>query len=165
MYILAQTSRINITSSPQHCPHASSLLSEGIGVNGSVPALFKYHHICQNDIQRLCFYDENYLCICQSDHYRAECFGHDTQLDHCNKCLSGGKCVQGDLNDPNDFICICPPSYYGRHCEFSLESSVNTTTSSFFSSTSKGLKIGHTSIGFLLFTIGFLNTFYLFIYI
>jgi hypothetical protein len=29
MYILAQTSRINITSFPEYCPHASSLLSKG----------------------------------------------------------------------------------------------------------------------------------------
>src|SRR5207248_153471 len=73
IYSLTQKSLINITSIPQHCPYVSSLLSK---TNGSVSAVFKYHRICQSDVQRLCFYDENYLCICQSDHYRAECFGH-----------------------------------------------------------------------------------------
>jgi hypothetical protein len=111
--------------------------------NEFLPSVFLYHQICRNDTERLCFHDENYLCICQSDHYRAECFIHDTQLDHCNRCLSGGKCVQGDINDPNDFICICPPPYYGRFCEF------GTTTS-------KAVVISYISITFLLFNIAFL---------
>jgi hypothetical protein len=103
-------------------------------------SVFLYHSICQNDTQRLCFYDENYLRICQSDHYRAEYFGHDIQLDHCNNCLADGRCVQGDLNHPNDFFCICFPSYYGHHCEFNSKP-FSTTTDSFHSSTSTAIKI------------------------
>jgi hypothetical protein len=132
-------------------------------VNEIYPSVFVYHHICQNDTQRLCFHDENYLCLCELDHYRAECFGHDTQLDRCNNCLSGGKCVRGDLNDSSDFICICPPSHYGQHCEFSSVS-FNTTTGSFPSSTSKAITIGYTFIIFLLFNIDFVYNFYLFIH-
>ncbi|CAF1130948.1 unnamed protein product [Adineta steineri] len=80
MYALLQM-MINITSSPEHCPHVSSLLSEF--TNSSVPIVFRYHHICQNDNQSFCFHDENYLCICDSDNYRAECFIHNPQIDHC----------------------------------------------------------------------------------
>ncbi|CAF4374171.1 unnamed protein product [Rotaria socialis] len=105
---------INITSSPQNCPHALSLLSEMRRIDESVPAIFKYHNICRNDTQHICFYDENYICICQPDHYGANCFIHDTQLDHCDKCLSGGKCLQGDPKDLNDFICLCPSCHQGH---------------------------------------------------
>jgi hypothetical protein len=170
MYILIQTWKVNITSSPQYCPHVSSLLSEGTDINQSVPAVFWYHHICRNNTQRFCFHDENYLCICELDHYRAECFRHDTQLDHCQYCLSGGKCLRGDLNDPSDFTCLCPPSHHGRRCEFSLESFNATTPQSFSTATiststsgSKRIKIDCVSITTLLFSIyGFLNHFSLF---
>jgi len=129
-------------------------------VNKSLPLVFLYHQICRNGTQHLCFHDENYLCICQSDHYRAECFIHDTQLDHCNKCLSGGKCLQGDIKDPNDFICICPPSYHGRFCELGTTTNANLVTT-----TSKAVVISFISITFLLFNIAFLYNVYLFIHI
>jgi hypothetical protein len=136
-------------------------------VNKSLSPVFLYHLICRNDSQRLCFHDENYLCICQSDHYRAECFIHDTQLDHCNKCLSGGTCLQGDIKDPNDFICICPPSYYGRFCESGTTTNANlgtttnanlgtTTNANLGTTTSKAVVISYISITFLLFNIAFL---------
>ncbi|CAF3365925.1 unnamed protein product [Rotaria socialis] len=118
MYLLHQ-SEINITTSPERCPHASSLLHTAI--DQSVPDVFKYHHICQNDAKRFCFHDENYLCICQPSHYRTECFGHNIQLDHCDNCLSGGKCIQGDRNHHNDFICLCSSCQQGLRCEFSLQ--------------------------------------------
>ncbi|CAF2229873.1 unnamed protein product [Rotaria magnacalcarata] len=118
MYLLHQ-SEINITTSPERCPHASSLLHAAI--DQSVPDVFKYHHICQNDGKRFCFHDENYLCICQPNHYRTECFGHNIQLDHCDNCLSGGKCVQGDRNHHNNFICLCSSCQQGLRCEFSLQ--------------------------------------------
>ena len=158
IYNLISRSIINITSIPQHCPHVSSLLLENSNDSSSVPAVFKYHYICRNDISRLCFYDENYLCICETDHYRAECFSHDTNLDHCNHCFSGGKCLLGDRNDPADFICLCPPSYYGHRCEFSLEF-FNTTTRSTPSSSSTKRQIGYGFIVFLLFIYNF-NPFY-----
>jgi hypothetical protein len=134
--------------------------------------------ICRTDTQHLCFHDEIYLCLCQSDHYRAECFNHNIQIDRCNNCLSDGKCIQGDLNDPNDFICICPPDYYGHRCEFhsqtfnsttnaflnstsnafrSSTSSafLNSTSSAYLNSTSKAMQISYASLVFLFSIIGF----------
>ena len=144
-----------------------------VDVNKSIPIVFQYHHICRSDTQRFCFHDDSYVCICQLDHYRAECFNHNTQLDHCNYCLSGGKCLQGDPNDRNDFICLCLPSYYGSRCEFSSEQ-FNITTSSFSSiATTKSsvadalkvAKITYMPIILLIFVTDFLNDFYFFGYI
>ncbi len=132
--------------------------------------MFKYHQLCRNYSNLFCFHDENYVCICQSDHYRVECFRHDTQLDHCNKCLSDGKCLQGDLKDPNDFICFCPPSSYGPRCEFSSEQfntttdifPINTTTKSSLANALKAVENSY--IILLIFLSGLLNDLHLFSY-
>jgi hypothetical protein len=131
------------------------LLSE---IDQSVSPVFKYHHICRNDTQRFCFYDENYFCICQQDHYRAECFVHDPQLDHCENCLSRGKCLQGDPKDPNDFICLCPSCHQGHRCEFSMQA-FGFTLDSLLVNYSKEVKIIYVSIVCLLFIIGLFNNF------
>ncbi|UJR12875.1 hypothetical protein I4U23_017049 [Adineta vaga] len=153
IYFLYQT-KINITSSPYHCPHASSLLSEEI--DHFVTAIFKYHYICQNDTERLCFYDENYFCICEKDRYRAECFILDIQHDRCSKCLFGGKCLQGDLQNPNDFICFCPFCHQGDRCEFSMQA-FSFTLDSLLVGCSKKSKIIYSSIVCLLCIVGFCN--------
>ena len=120
--------------------------------------VFKYHRICQNDTERFCFHDEKYLCICESDHYRAECFGYNAQLDHCKNCLSGGKCIQGDRNDQDDFICLCPLCHQGDRCEFSIQA-FGFTLDSLLIDFSKELKIIYVSLVFLLFIIGLFNNF------
>ncbi|CAF3372263.1 unnamed protein product [Rotaria socialis] len=151
IYFLSNQHKINITSSPQHCPHTSILLSERI--NNSVAAVFKYHHICRNDTERVCFYDQNYFCICQQDHDRAECFIRDIEQDRCHQCLSGGTCLQGDLKDPNDFICLCPSCHQGHRCEFSMQA-FGFTLDSLIVNYLKPVKIIYASIACLLFIIG-----------
>ena len=118
--------------------------------------MFKYHHICRNDNQTFCFYDENYFCLCDEDHYRADCFILGIEYDQCSKCLSGGKCVQGDLKDPNDFICLCPSCYYGHKCEFN-SAAFGFTLDSLLISESKQVKIVYVCLVALLFIIGFFN--------
>jgi hypothetical protein len=70
--------------------------------------------------------------------------------------LSGGKCLQGDLKDPNDLICLCPSCHYGHLCEFNSES-FGFTLDSLFIKDSKKVKIVYVSLVFLLFIIGFFN--------
>ncbi len=121
-----------------------------------VPSVFKYHHVCRNDNQSFCFYDENYFCICQDDNYRAECFINDIEHDRCSKCLSGGKCLQGDLKDPNDFICLCPSCHQGHRCESNMQA-FGFTLDSLLVNYSKKVKIIYVSIVFVLFMIGLFN--------
>ena len=64
---------------------------------------------------------KKYLCICEEDHYRAECFGYNPSTDRCSHCLSGGYCLQGDVNIRNDFLCLCPRCHHGKRCEYSTE--------------------------------------------
>ncbi|CAF3252140.1 unnamed protein product [Rotaria socialis] len=92
MYASHQTA-IKITSLSKKCPHVSSLLSKSN--ESTIPAVTHYHHICRNNSELFCFYDDNYLCICDTPSFPLECFIHNTQLDRCEKCLSRGKCFQG----------------------------------------------------------------------
>lgn len=119
----------------------------------AVPPVFKYHHICKNDKKRFCFHDLNNLCICQVDNYRVDCFRQDPHLDHCDFCLSGGKCVKSGLKDSYHFICLCPYCYQGRFCEFSLHA-FGFTIDSLLVSSSTTVKAAYITLACLIFAIG-----------
>jgi hypothetical protein len=93
-----------------------------LDIDRQIPHSFLYHQICKNNASRLfCFYDETYLCLCRSSDYRAQYFIHNAQIDHCDKCLSGGQCFQGNPNDNNDFLCLCPSCHQGHRCQFDFQ--------------------------------------------
>ena len=86
-------------------------------------AVFSYHRFCQakqnTNTTLTCFRDLNYVCVCESDHYRAECFVYNRLIDRCSVCLSNGFCLKGELKDKTDFLCLCSGCHYGQMCEFS----------------------------------------------
>ncbi|CAF1172971.1 unnamed protein product [Adineta ricciae] len=145
IYLRTKQTIINVTSSPYDCPPSAS-------------PLFRYHHICRNQTERLCFYDEAFLCICQRDHYRVDCFLYDTQLDQCDKCLSAAKCLQGNLKDADDVICLCPSCHQGPRCEFSMQA-FGITLDSLLVECSRKVKIMYASIVCLLVIIGLFNNY------
>ena len=116
LYIRVNEPSIIINSTPEYCPSVASLLS----LRGDYPnaAVFKYHLLCRNNDKLFCFYDDNYLCICEENHTHVDCFGLDTSVDQCNFCFSDGKCLRGNLDNPTDIICFCPKCSRGRRCEF-----------------------------------------------
>lgn len=149
LYVQPNAPILNIVSTPVMCPHSSTLLS-GEGV------VFRYHNICRTD--RFCFYDETYVCICESGHYRAECFGHDLALDQCDRCLSQGRCVRGDLDDENAFVCLCPYCHQGQLCEFSMEA-LGFTIDSLLAPDSTGIRLVYVSVTLLMMAAGCFTNF------
>ena len=97
--------------------------------NGS--QVIEYHSICQSHPDVLCFVDNTYVCICEEDHSRVECFNHDDSTDKCHRCEAKGRCLKG-RND-EDIVCLCPPCHEGRRCQFNLESFSFTLDQLFFS--------------------------------
>jgi hypothetical protein len=91
----------------------------------STTSVFFYHLICQSKkntkTSLTCFRDLNYLCICELDHYRAECFEYNRSIDQCSSCLSNGYCLKGELNEKSNFICLCERCHYGQMCQYSNE--------------------------------------------
>jgi hypothetical protein len=84
--------------------------------------VFKYHRLCIDNSTLLCFFDDSYLCICDANHTRAECFGYDHHLDVCSHCLAGGQCLKTDRSQDDKYICVCPRCSSGHSCEFSSQS-------------------------------------------
>jgi hypothetical protein len=128
-------------------------------VNSSkIPNVFKYHNLCLNDRLLFCFYDMDYLCICQEDHSRVDCFGHATRsgLDHCEQCLSGGKCVKGSPDDPSDFVCLCPHCHEGLQCQFSMQA-FGITLDYLLIADSTNIQSMYIAFAFILFIVGFFN--------
>jgi hypothetical protein len=170
LFIQPNATTINITSTPQHCPHISSLLSISKSydlsheyMNNVVflmyiddETIFKYHRICQNDTQRFCFYDGIYLCVCRPDHKRVECFSYDPFLERCSSCLAGGTCVKEDLKNAKNFVCLCPYCYQGHQCQFSLEL-FGFTLDLLIASDSITLQYIYISIAVLIFVVGAFN--------
>jgi hypothetical protein len=83
--------------------------------------VFQYHLLCDAPYSLMCFHDDNYFCVCDIYNH-AECFRYDSTLDKCSgQCRAGGQCIHGDLDNPRDFICLCPRCYYGNVCEYNTE--------------------------------------------
>ena len=88
----------------------------------SVSSPIQYHRVCIDNTSLLCFRDEMYLCVCGLNYTHVECFLYNDQLDRCTHCLAGGRCLRGDHNQSNDFLCLCPSCYSGRRCQFNSKS-------------------------------------------
>ncbi|CAF1622912.1 unnamed protein product, partial [Adineta ricciae] len=88
----------------------------------------EYHQICITNTSKFCFHDDSYLCICKTDHTRAECFLYDSTLDRCSFCLAGGLCLKG-----NHILCLCPLCYSGLQCQFNSKSLTVTLDQLFYS--------------------------------
>ncbi|UJR14502.1 hypothetical protein I4U23_001498 [Adineta vaga] len=101
------------------CHHVNKLFQ----VHEDEISPFKYHYLCRNRTKLLlCFHDMNYLCICDENHIRAECFVYDHSSDRCSNCMASGRCIQGNRLRADDYLCICLPCHSGKFCQFSSES-------------------------------------------
>ncbi len=87
--------------------------------------VFKYHELCRPDQENrsliICFRDDHYFCLCNMSIERAQCLRFDPDSDKCHHCLSGGQCIRGNLQQEQDFICLCPRCMYGSVCQFSAQ--------------------------------------------
>lgn len=79
-------------------------------------------------------------------------------IDHCDECLSGGRCIRGDIQKTNDFICICHFCSQGARCEFSLRAFGFTLDSLLVSHTTP-IHIVYISVVVILFYIGLFNNY------
>ena len=82
----------------------------------------RYHQICRDNLDLLCFRDDVYLCVCGENNTRVECFLYNNELDRCLHCLAEGRCLKGNLHLANDFVCLCPACHSGRECQFNTKS-------------------------------------------
>ena len=108
-----------------------------------------YYKTCHKNRSLLYCRDDVYLGICGRDRPRAECFFYDDQLDECSRCLAGGLCLQGNSQQWNEFICLCPSCHSGQQCQFHTESFVFTLDQLLFNDLSSDQR--RTTISLLIF--------------
>ncbi|CAF4466835.1 unnamed protein product, partial [Rotaria sp. Silwood2] len=81
-----------------------------------------YPLLCRQDPQLMRFYDEYYMCICDSDRF-SNCFQFNKTIKYdCSGkilCYNDGQCFFNNETCPTAFICVCNDCYYGRQCQFS----------------------------------------------
>lgn len=126
---------------------------------------FEYHRLCNDNINLLCFMDDSYLCICDQNHTRVDCFDYDYSLDQCSRCLTGGRCIKGDLSTTtiNEFVCICVRCDHGRLCQFSSRE-LSFTLDSLIGQESRGVQSTiYLAFATLIFVIGGLTNYASFI--
>ncbi|CAF1379996.1 unnamed protein product [Rotaria sordida] len=87
--------------------------------------LVKYYPLlCRQNLELMCFYDEYYMCVCDSDRY-SNCFQFKhTMKNDCsgkNLCYNNGRCFRNNETCPTTFMCVCNDCYYGRQCQFSTK--------------------------------------------
>ncbi|CAF1470016.1 unnamed protein product [Adineta ricciae] len=79
---------------------------------------YKYHNLCRQNHSLFCFFDDHYLCICDADHYRVECFGYNHNLERCSSCFANSQCLIENRLYQDKYICLCPQCRSGRLCQF-----------------------------------------------
>ena len=112
------------------CVDIRCLLSDNDTEILSNDSPIKYHLFCRNRTDFFCFRDEFYVCLCDGDHSRVECFRYDSKLDQCSHCLAGGRCLKGW--ETTNFICLCPLCHSGKNCQFNSNSFAFTLEQLFF---------------------------------
>ncbi|CAF1113852.1 unnamed protein product [Adineta steineri] len=94
-------------------------------INQHLLKRIKYYHIpCQEQINLICFYDSNHICLCDLAR-QTNCFEFDHNVTYdCrgyNLCENDGKCFQDKQTCPTSAFCSCPECYYGSRCQFSTQ--------------------------------------------
>ena len=80
-----------------------------------------FRSFCLNSTYGSCFLSQSYLCYCDhSNISHSDCLSYEQRYMSCTYCSNRGHCVQGDLVNKTDFVCICPKCVTGLLCQFSL---------------------------------------------
>ncbi|CAF1305466.1 unnamed protein product, partial [Didymodactylos carnosus] len=121
LYLLYHACTINIENvsitNRVECSNVKSLFEKlNIPIN-----VKNYHLPCKYDKSLRCFFDEDYLCICDKHNDPVQCYLYDHHFHICRNqtCLQKGVCLHGNIYNGGDWICVCPNCAYGRLCQFS----------------------------------------------
>ncbi|CAF4559165.1 unnamed protein product [Rotaria socialis] len=109
----------------QRCYSIKDLFNDTFSSYAYLTQTKYYPLVCRQNLQIMCFYDQNLTCICDNDRF-SNCFPFNhTSSNDCqgyNQCKNNGQCFQNNETCSTKTICICPDCYYGSQCQFSTES-------------------------------------------
>ncbi|UJR34502.1 hypothetical protein I4U23_021910 [Adineta vaga] len=110
-FIESEYIETKLLSNQQQCVFIDQLLNITIKSYSYLDRIKYYPFFCRQNKELMCFYDENYMCLCDLDRF-SNCFmfDHNAAYD-CqgeNDCENGGKCFQDNTTCPVVSLCICP---------------------------------------------------------
>ncbi|CAF1101321.1 unnamed protein product [Adineta ricciae] len=119
----ATKSTLNLTlklNKENYCPHTNDIFNLLNDTYQTRNIVAKYHTLCENITSKnsslLCFIDDNYFCLCD-ENAMAQCFPYNEKFDQCKECLVQGRCIKGNIDSPNDYLCLCPRCHFGSKCQ------------------------------------------------
>ncbi|UJR16910.1 hypothetical protein I4U23_003808 [Adineta vaga] len=108
----------------QRCLSINELFNQTLRSYSRYHRIKYYPYLCRQNFKVMCFYDENYMCICDQDRF-SNCFTFNRTIKYdCqdeNPCENGGQCFQDNVTCPSSRICSCDDCYYGAKCQFSTK--------------------------------------------
>ncbi|CAF4963327.1 unnamed protein product [Rotaria sp. Silwood1] len=106
------------------CLSVHDLLNETFRQYEYLRRIKYYPLLCRQYSQLMCFYEENYTCICDTDRF-SNCFEFNRTIRYdCsgkNLCYNDGRCFLNNKTCPSTFTCVCNDCYYGTQCQFSTK--------------------------------------------
>ncbi|CAF3844736.1 unnamed protein product [Rotaria sp. Silwood1] len=98
------------------CLSVHDLLNETFRQYEYLRRIKYYPLLCRQYSQLMCFYEENYTCICDTDRF-SNCFEFNRTIRYdCsgkNLCYNDGRCFLNNKTCPSTFTCVCNDCYYG----------------------------------------------------
>ncbi|CAF4494923.1 unnamed protein product, partial [Didymodactylos carnosus] len=90
-----------------YCPNVQEILNSTVMKFSRLRRIKYYQKPCRENIDLVCFYDEQYFCLCDQTH-DSECFYFDHNIQKCAYCENDGICINDNEKNPLNYVCICP---------------------------------------------------------
>lgn len=122
---IAQAINISSTVTPSHrCHHIYELFNKTFVELHILQRLKKYHSPCQKNHELMCFYDDEFTCLCNLDRH-ANCFSftpkQNIELNDYTYCEHGSTRLYDRTICPEQSMCLCPDCFHGSRCQFSTK--------------------------------------------
>ena len=113
-----------VAEASHRCLSTSELFNSTILGLNTLHRIKYYHLPCQKHLQLVCFYEQNYTCLCTTDR-RADCFEFESDTtSNCEReafCENDGQCFRNDPTCPTRATCGCRQCFFGSRCQFSTK--------------------------------------------
>ncbi|CAF3617181.1 unnamed protein product [Rotaria sp. Silwood1] len=103
------------------CNSVQQIMNSTFQIYSYLHRIKYYPYFCRQYKELMCFYDENYMCLCDFDRY-SNCFVFNHSIIYnCqgyNDCQNDDQCFSNNATCPSMSICICSDCFYGSKCQF-----------------------------------------------
>ena len=122
-YIPSQYHNVVIEET-NRCPPINELFNSTILSYEILRCVKYYHKLCREQLSLLCFYDEQFMCLCTNERH-ANCFFFNHTMKYIcqglDYCQNSAQCFENNPKCPSSMICVCSECFYGSKCQFKTQ--------------------------------------------